>query len=35
VHSKLLPRPAKMDFAVRADSDPAWNSACLRFGNPL
>ena len=35
VHSKLLLRSAKMDFAVRTDSGPARKSACLRFGNPL
>jgi hypothetical protein len=35
VHSKLLLRSAKMDFAVKTDSGPARKSACLRFGNPL
>ena len=35
VHSKLLLRAAKMDFAVRADSDAVRKSACLRIENSL
>src|SRR4029077_15560482 len=35
LHSKLLLRPAKMDFAVSTDSDAARKSACLGFGDPL
>jgi len=32
VHSKLFLRPAKMDSALRTDSDTASKIACLRFG---
>src|SRR6478735_8983912 len=32
VHSKLFLRPAKMDSALRTDSDAASKIACLRFG---
>jgi hypothetical protein len=35
VHSKLFPIPAKMDFAVKTDFDPASKRACLRFRDLL